>query len=728
MKRIYTLTCLLCLIAGSATAQIGKLSPWLRQISRPQTTAKPFRSPANDQRRVCAFIRTDDDGQQVLRENGCRELARFGNLYIADIPISRLRTMAADPRVGRIEARPSGQVLNDSLIVNINATKAYAGDGLPQAFTGRGVVMGIMDIGFDLTHPTFFNDDATEYRIRAFWDMLSADTIGSPFYVGRDYQGTEELLALGHSRDGLDQTHGTHTLGTAAGSGAGSKYVGMAPESDICIVANAVSDDLVYIDSADVYKYTYATDALGFKYIFDYAESQGKPCVISFSEGSGQDFWGYDVLYYEMLDSLTGPGRIIVSSAGNNGIIPTWFHKPAGQASAGVFISNNQRSMMVTLKADDDFDLRFVSYIERGDTLTVPMHDVLAQEDSTLAVQFVNIDEQVFDILIEAYPSCYNPEETCYDVTVTAAQGKVGIAPSMSLEVVGEKADVEGYRVTGIFPPNAINPSLVAEANHSVLSPATAPCVICVGATGYRRGIENYEGKWKQNDGSFTPSHRGSYSSIGPTYDGRIKPDVLAPGTNIISSYSSYYLENHPNANDINWDVEHFDFRGRTYAWNANSGTSMSSPAVGGAIALWLEACPTLSPDDIIGILSRTCRHNDPDHDYPNIYDGYGEIDVYAGLLDILGVSAIKAISREPSAARLTPLGEGRWRLSLPRPATSDLRLTVYALSGQIVARQSLASGQQEYAIDMPALKKDAVYAVQMAGDASAVGSLLIRP
>ena len=58
---------------------------------------------------------------------------------------------------------------------------------------------------------------------------------------------------------------------------------------------------------------------LVFKYIFDYAERMHQPCVINFSEGSSQDFHGYDQLYYELLAKLIGPGRIIVSSAGNDG-------------------------------------------------------------------------------------------------------------------------------------------------------------------------------------------------------------------------------------------------------------------------------------------------------------------------------------------------------------------------------------------------------------------------
>jgi subtilisin family serine protease len=141
--------------------------------------------------------------------------------------------------------------------------------------------------------------------------------------------------------------------------------------------------------------------------------------------------------------------------------------------------------------------------------------------------------------------------------------------------------------------------------------------MICVGATYYRQGITNYLGEWKTvGGGSF--GEWGTYSSVGPTYDGRIKPDVLAPGSNIISSYSSYYLANNPTANDIKWDVAHFDFNGRTYAWNSNTGTSMSSPAVAGAIALWMQAKPDLTMEEVMDVFAHTCHRPDAHATYPN--------------------------------------------------------------------------------------------------------------
>ena len=664
---------------------------------------------------VIAFIKTTEGDGQVLSENGCRSLAHFGDLHIARIPIRQLDRLTQDRRVLRIEASPTGHLLTDSMAIHLNATPAYAGTGLPQAFTGQGVVMGIMDVGFDLTHPNFYSRDLANYRIHRFWDQVTQDTVGSPFPVGRDYVTAKELLELGHSRDGQDLAHGTHTLGIAAGSGYDSPYRGIAPETDICLVANAVYDDLPFIDSTDVYKYTFATDALGFKYIFDYAKEMGQPCVVSFSEGSGQDFWGYDLLYYEFIDSLIGPGRILVAAAGNEGYKKNWIHKHRGQESAGTFVFNNDTTMIVTLKSPDDFILRLVSYSdEQNDTLLIRPRYALTQPDSTWAVK----SEQL-NVLFEAYPSCYHAEETCYDVTLSASRA-IGSNPLLSLEMVGSDADVELWRYNGWLTTSSMNARLNdAENTHCIHSPSSAPNVISVGATTYRDHIINLEGDtmtyWAGNDGRLV-----EFSSTGPTMDGRIKPDCVAPGNNIISSYNSFYLENHPDANDNRWDVARFPFQERTYAWNTNSGTSMSTPAVGGAIALWLQACPTLTPDDVKGILSRTCRHPEPDLEYPNNEYGYGEVDVYAGLLDILNFDGINDIPKQHTAAKIT-ISNGQLCIALPQAATKPLPLRIYDLSGRPVLNTILGQGSDQYRIPLPQLSAG-IYAVCVAE-----GSTLVR-
>lgn len=721
MKRLilsFFVLSLTMLTAFAQRPQLHKLSPMLRQMVAQREAPT-----------VCAFIRITDDADRILSENGCRKLAQAGNIYIAAIPTDRLGALSRERNVSRIEARRGTHALMDSMAIHLNALPVYAGTALPQAYTGKDVVMGIMDIGFDLTHPNFYDPTATNYRIKRLWDQISPDTIGSPLYVGRDYCGEDELLALGCSYDGKMQTHGTHTLGIAAGSGYNSPYRGMAWESDICLVNNATTEDIALIDTADYHKYTFATDALGFKYIFDYAQSVGKPCVISFSEGSEQDFYGYDVLYYAMLDSLLGPGRILVASAGNSGNVVNYIYKERGRKRVGTFVWTTLDRMSITAKADAPFTLRTTIYDTEPVVIDIPTDDVLAREDSCLT-DSVLIDDRMYYITLTAYPSCYIPTETCYDIELRAL-ASLGRHKSVSVEFRGSEAEIEVYRNSGSFVTNILAPELNdATVGRTIHSPASAPHVICVGATGYRTGITNYMGEYREfnqgNDG-----RRSDYSSIGPTFDGRTKPDVMAPGTNIISSYSSYYLENNPEASDIRSDVEHFDFRGRTYVWNSNAGTSMSTPAVGGAIALWLQAKPTLTPEEVMDVIAHTSSHYDESLSYPNNEYGYGQIDVYRGLLYILGIDGIEGLSQhQPKALSILPVGQGSVQLRFEgdnsQPAHS-FSVRVFNTSGQLVGSHQLTGGSKEYTVDLSSLPHG-VYAIQVTtGQVQTTGSTLVR-
>ena len=702
-------------VSSQTALQRSKLSPMLRQMMR-----------LGEQRDVTAFLRISGDGDEVLRRHGCRQLARVGDIYIANIPAGQLNRLAAEGQVRRIEANRSREKVahTDTMAIILNATKVYEGVNLPQAYTGKGVVMGLMDIGFDLTHPVFFSNDGETYRVKAFWDQLSKDTVGSVFPVGRDYTTEEALLNLGHSVDGLDFTHGTGSASIAAGSAAGTRFQGMAPESDLCLVANAVRDDIVYIDSADIEKYTFATDALGFKYIFDYAQAHGQSCVVSLSEGSGQDFWGYDQLYYAMLDSLTGPGRIIVASAGNTGYMPSYFHKPRGRQSDGCFLRSG-RSMTVTMKSSDDFDIRMVAYTSAIDTIVVSTREALSAEDSVFTQVCALADDHWMSIILEAYPSCYDETEMCYDITLES-DVDVGYRPRLSFEVMGQGADVEVYRVNGEWRTNELNPQLQAgESSYSVHSPGSSPGVICVGATSYRDGIMNVRGEWHSYWGGRN-GVRTAFSSKGPTYDGRIKPDVMAPGNHIVQALNSFVVETHPNTSELDGEQGSVDFRGKRYYWTTNTGTSSSAPAVGGAIALWLQAKPDLTTQEALAVIARTSHHYDPQLDYPNNEYGYGEIDVYAGLLDLLGLNKIKDISLTQTKVRIRPEHGHRLHLELPEQTVNRLRMRVYSTDGRCVFSTELPSGQPICTVQLPDLPSG-VYAVQIDGEASLCGSELVR-
>ena len=322
-----------------------------------------------------------------------------------------------------------------------------------------------------------------------------------------------------------------------------------------------------------------------------------------------------------------------------------------------------------------------------------------------------------------AYPSAYEAADTVMDVTLRQTDGRL-----LSVEIVGEGTDASFYKSRGTLVTNPANPSLAAgEYSHSIGSPASSPAAICVGSTAYRQDIYTYLGAHRVYDMGHD-GERTRTSSIGPTVDERIKPDVMAPGTNIVSSYSSYYLEHHPSAWDIvNSDKEHFDFDGRTYAWNYNSGTSMSTPAAAGAIALWLQACPTLTPDQVRELIAVTSRRHDPSLDYPNNYYGYGEIDVYAGLLHLLGFTAIPDVSqRQAQGVAIRPVGDGV-ELRFDSAPSHTFVVNVYGVDGRRVASHRLTPEGCCYRISLAGVPRG-VYAVQVnTGSRATTGSQLIR-
>jgi len=623
-----------------------KMSPFVREAMASALATKQLTRSQSDDRLLTAFVRIDGNAAEVLRQYGCKELARVGDISIAAIPLSSLGALSCGRQVKRIETGRRCSIQMDTTRLVVNAEKVYTGEGLSQSYTGRGVVVGVQDIGFDLTHPNFYSADMSQYRIKALWDQLSRDTIGSTLYVGRDYVGRDALLELRHPIDGETQTHGTHTAGIAAGSGAERKgvvspYRGMACDADLVLVDNA-ADNASLIDPKDYYKFTYATDALGFKYIFDYAERMHQPCVINFSEGSSQDFHGYDQLYYELLAKLIGPGRIIVSSAGNDGARNSYIHKNIGKERAGAFIMGNEKRFSCTAKSKQTFTFRVSVYDNVASPQIVDISTVkVCNAQDSLLTDSLLVGGKKYIWRVLAYPNSYDTSETAYDIQISSPS-KLGDSPQVSLQVMGRDADIELYRMSGYMFPHSLDPVLDAgDCRYTIFSPSSSPDVICVGSTSYRTQFVNYLGEKKVYD-SGQKGIRSPFSAMGPTLDGRIKPDVMAPGQNIISSYSSFFINNPKNVNaSVKSDVRHFEYNGRTYAWNANAGTSMSAPVVTGAIALWLQADPTLTPADCLEIFAKTCSHYDTSLSYPNNLYGYGQIDVAAGLREVLRRKAL---------------------------------------------------------------------------------------
>lgn len=734
MKRGLLLLLLIAtaIVAVAQSVAFGKMSPMVRMASfsaDENTAGRNFNVGVAGHvgnASICAFVRIKGDAAAVMDKYGCRTLVSFGDIHIADIPIGNLRAMACERDVERIEASPMHTESLDKSVTIIGADKVHSGTRLPQAFTGNGVVVGIQDIGFDLTNPNFYNADQSRYRIKRFWDMLSTDTVGSTLYVGADYTTEEAILGYKHSRDGIENGHGTYTLGVLAGTGYGTPYRGIAFESDIVAVSNAVTSDTIFISKQDLYKYTSATDALGFKYALDYAQSQGKPCVVSFSEGSHQMQDSDEQLFYEVLRQMSGPGRIIVASAGNEGHYHTYIHKPSGKESAGMFLQGKGSKAYLRISAAGEFAFRLNAYDASNAVASAEysLSSVIACNDSVLN-DTVRLHGSRYVVSLAAYPNVFDTDRVMVDVMIKTTNGMLGVGQPVSVQLAGKESDVELYRISGYFIGNGIDTSLIdAEKSHTIYSPGSAPGIICVGATSYRSKYVNYKGEELGN----VDAEEGVlayYSGRGPTFDGRIKPDVVAPGSNIITTSNSFVYDKYPYPASM---VSISEFRRRKYPWQATLGTSFSTPMVSGCIALWLQADPLLNPDDVLSLFSETCNHIDPSLEYPNNLYGYGEIDVYRGLLRILGIDAVEGISdSQPTGVDFRLDRSSTLHIDFARPSDFPVQVYIYNVSGSMLYKGNIAAGTETAEVGMDKFSKG-LYVVQLTSpDKTLHGSTLVR-
>ena len=132
----------------------------------------------------------------------------------------------------------------------------------------------------------------------------------------------------------------------------------------------------------------------------------------------------------------------------------------------------------------------------------------------------------------------------------------------------------------------------------TVGSPGCAKTVISIGATDKEDQV-------------------ASFSSRGPTLDGRVKPDVCFPGVNIMACRASGTSMGTPvNA-----------------LYTSASGTSMATPHAAGACALLLQAQPGLSPQQVKDLFMNTARNLELD---PNT-QGKGRADLFAAYQSALG-------------------------------------------------------------------------------------------
>jgi subtilisin family serine protease len=176
--------------------------------------------------------------QTALEKLDAKVLVKTKSVVLISVPVSKIEELTDLDFVEFIEVSKPPKPLLDKALPATNVDKVHQGIDLERSYFGEGVIVGVVDHGFDFTHP-MFSDENGNCRVKRAW-IVSDNSGNSPanFDIGTLYtnpNGIKNVVKYS-SQNGY---HGTHVLGIAAGSvveSVKSKYSGVASKSDIAVV------------------------------------------------------------------------------------------------------------------------------------------------------------------------------------------------------------------------------------------------------------------------------------------------------------------------------------------------------------------------------------------------------------------------------------------------------------------------------------------------------------
>lgn len=539
---------------------------------------------------------------------------------------------------------------------------------LPQGYTGKDVILGVVDQGLDHTHPDFI-DLQGDSRVIRYWDhsISNPTQVPSPYNYGQVWYASQINNGTITSNE-ESSGHGTSVTGKAAGNGlANGTNKGMAPETDIIVVEtnfNLPNWTLTVADACD--------------YIFSVADSLGKPAVINLSVGSylgshdGKDPAG--ALISTLLNEKNG--RIVVAAAGNSGnkqpyharqsMTPAdtnfiWFeNNPSGTFGNNtvffdVWADTSDADFEYALGANQpgpDYANRATTVFRQAqnnmgttvyDTLRNANNDRIATLEIYTEYEADNFHMQVFFSQVDS---------TNYRMRFSTTGS--GMYDLWSGEFIGLNKIVSAVPSAQDYPP-IVNYVLPDNAQSIVSSWNCAPEVVSVGNLRGRLGHIDKNGNQYYPSDMTTPGKIAPSSSRGPNRMGQVKPDISAAGDVTLGSGPTWML-NDPAYNGV---VDSGGYHVR------NGGTSMAAPTVAGIAALYLEKCNQASWSDFMADLQATAKSDNQTGITPNLRYGDGKVDAFKlmkesnGGLQIVGDTALCQVPVELSTN--LPLSNYNW-------------------------------------------------------------------
>lgn len=645
------------------------------------------------------LVRYDDDATlDRMHRAGASVRVYPGNVAVVTVPAPMADNIVALKGVRSASAARKLEMHNKLARNYSRVNYVWNAKDLPASYDGTGVVAGVYDTGIDVNNPNF-RDSLGNTRVKAAY--IYPDGKGIPtIYAG------EKLL--GFRTDDTKQTHGSHVLGTMAGSfkaPEGSDDLrGMAPGTDI-IVATGQGYDSQILD---------AVERVG-----KYALSVGKPAVMNLSWGSnGGPHDGSDEFTHALNALADKYDMMICISAGNERHQAVAVVKELTEASSTVKVvfergsdpsySCDQGLGGITVWGRDDTPFEVELQIINVNDPDVPLYTLKLVpgkeryvEADGMAGQFIDdldavellSDESTFlqyyeKSLLGGYLGVNEVNGRYYADLFTFLNGVGGIISEtrIRLLVTGKPGQtIYVYSDSGrnlLFNKN-LGDRITGEGTNSNM--ACGPNTMSVGS---------YVSASPSGYGSYRNRTISYFSSYGPTLDGRYVPDLCAPGQVLLSTRNRY-LRSGSNAVVTYTD----SVSGDKVQYCYMQGTSMASPAAAGAAAILRQINPQLSYREIKNVLISTA---DPQKFPEEKGWGAGMLNAWAAAQKVAETAGVKGNIADERDIMLMRGAGNVWHIVVP--AADAVDVDVYDMSGRRVAAVNESGSSVNYnAAGLPA-------------------------
>ncbi len=592
-----------------------------------------------------------------LSHDGIHATVITGNVATVRMPTAMLPQLYLYPGVESVQMPRTG---HPSLVKARSATGAdrvQNGDGLDTPYTGKGVVIGVIDEGFEYKHVAFLNSDRKTSRVVGLWNRRG-------YAQGTTADPIEDSSKIPATGDGYDvYGHATHVTNIAAGSRiAENDYWGMAPDADIVMIPSDFSDAEVLED---------------IKFVQQIAEKRNAPWVINMSFGTQigahDGTSGFSKAVDEILTS--GNGREIVIAAGNE----------------NVYVQHAQHTF-----AEDGETVRLLVSSSTGSSgALIDLWGQTADGQRHLTVRPFLYANGKYDYKTDDFWNNYEWTSQIADFNnkehYFVRMRSASIIGQLGFEITGEKG------VTFHAWTNNGYGNFVKGPDESFVEGDTNYCVDDFGAS-----IDNAvvaaayvtSNTWTDYNGKTRSDVRGeegdiaNFSSHGPSLSAvqPCKPTVAAPGSCIVSAVAKTGASFDVTSSSIASVVQVSSLK--RFYYEQMSGTSMASPAVAGIIALWLQANPALSCSQILDIIKTTSTKDSfTGNDEWNSTWGYGKINAYEGLKEALRLAGSTGVTQVHASSDPVTIvhGQTSWKL-LFGSNEPFVRVEVFTLDGRKVA------------------------------------------